>query len=92
MDLKQDYEDLLMKNKKLKKEIKSKECFISKLLQQKKELNEKVTLLFNDLEKFKDYRAERFHLRTLRMQRVEILKMYNLQQKVYKQLEGHQSL
>ena len=59
MALEQDYKRLLDENIRLKKNIKSKELFIGTILKQKNELNEKVSLLFAELEMFKEVKKER---------------------------------
>lgn len=79
MNLKQDYDVLLVENQKLKRDLKSKQSFISTILKQKKELNKQVSLLFSELERFKGFKASRFHLRTLKMHVKEAMKLHRLQ-------------
>ena len=82
MALEQDYQKLLDENIRLKKNLKSKELFIGTILKQKNELNEKVSLLFAELEMFKEVKKERLHLRLLKSQAKTIKEIFRMKMKV----------
>lgn len=82
MALEQDYKRLLDENIRLKKNIKSKELFIGTILKQKNELNEKVSLLFAELEMFKEVKKERLHLRLLKAQARTIKEIFRIKMNV----------
>lgn len=85
MSLKQDYEKLLEENQKLKKDLNSKQSFIGVILKQKKELNDHIKLLFSELEKFQEVKAERLHLRILKAKVRTAKDMFKLQCKALEQ-------
>lgn len=85
MCLKQDYEKLIEENHKLKRDLNSKQCFISKILKQKKELNELVKLLFSELDQFQGIKAERFHLKTLKAKVRTAKEIFQLKCKILEQ-------
>lgn len=82
MALEQDYQKLLDENIRLKKNLKSKESFIHTILKQKNELNEKISLLFSELEMFKEVKKERLYLRLLKSQAKTIKEIFRMKMKV----------